>query len=64
MCSQIQNHKTKDGDRSVAEVPSVPEIQSTLVDLGDKPRKFLNSKEWIGAVEVNKFLSYQIILNY
>ncbi|CAF4809613.1 unnamed protein product [Pieris macdunnoughi] len=33
-------------------VPSVPEIQTILVDLEDKPRSFFNSKQWIGSFEV------------
>lgn len=58
MCSQIKYHK----DRTIAageqqnnvapNVPSIPEIQQTLVNVGDKSSKFMNSKEWIGAVEV------------
>jgi len=32
-------------------VPSIPEIQKTLVKIGDKEPKFLNSTDWIGANE-------------
>lgn len=34
------------------EVPSIRGIQQTLVDINDKPAEFLNSTEWIGALEV------------
>jgi len=33
--------------------PSHKQIQQTLVDMGDKPDKFVNSKQWIGSVEVS-----------
>lgn len=33
-------------------VPSIREIQQSLVQIGDKPRSFANSKEWIGSVEI------------
>jgi len=29
------------------------DIQNTLVEAGDKPKGFLNSKEWIGCVEAS-----------
>jgi len=32
--------------------PSHHQIQRTLVDMGDKPEKFANSRQWIGSVEV------------
>ena len=32
-------------------IPSIPEIQKTLVKIGDKETKFLNSTDWIGANE-------------
>ena len=32
-------------------VPSLQEIQQTLVDIGDKPASFVSSREWIGSVE-------------
>jgi len=35
-----------------ATVPSHKEIQQTLIDIGDKERNFLNSKQWIGSMEV------------
>ncbi|KAA0190144.1 hypothetical protein HAZT_HAZT008790 [Hyalella azteca] len=33
-------------------VPSHEEIQKCLVDLGDKPSKFIGSTDWIGSTEV------------
>lgn len=35
------------------EVPTIPKIQEILVEIGDKPRSFCGSKEWIGAFEVS-----------
>ena len=34
-------------------IPSIPEIQQILVDLGDKQNDFVNSKNWIGSIEVS-----------
>lgn len=42
---------------SITEVPTIRVIQQTLVDINDKPADFINSTEWIGALEVcNIFL--------
>jgi hypothetical protein len=38
-------------------VPTHQEIQQMLVELGDKPANFYNSKQWIGAFEINLCLS-------
>ena len=38
-------------------VPSIPEIQTILVKLGDKDKKIIGSNEWIGAIEVNLVLN-------
>jgi len=35
-----------------ASVPTIPEIQKTLVKLDDKPASFVGSSKWIGATEV------------
>lgn len=41
--------------------PSIDQIQSILVQLGDKSSKdFIGSKEWIGSVEVGLVLQYYI----
>ncbi|BDA47543.1 probable Ufm1-specific protease 2 at C-terminar half [Coccomyxa sp. Obi] len=37
-------------------VPSHQQIQQTLVDIGDKPRNFVGSKQWIGAIELGFIL--------
>lgn len=33
--------------------PSFKEIQQCLVDIGDKPTNFVDSRQWIGSTEVN-----------
>ena len=38
------------------EVPSIRQIQETLVALGDKPSSFVGSREWIGSFEVSMVL--------
>ncbi|KAL5717897.1 hypothetical protein ACHQM5_010852 [Ranunculus cassubicifolius] len=35
------------------EVPSHREIQQALVEIGDKDRSFVGSREWIGAIELS-----------
>ena len=37
-------------------VPTIPEIQTILVKLGDKDKKIIGSTDWIGAIEVNLVL--------
>ena len=32
-------------------VPSLRKIQEILVELGDKPQSFVDSREWIGTFE-------------
>ncbi|CAO1404002.1 unnamed protein product [Diamesa tonsa] len=51
-------------DRSMKKVvvPSIKEIQQTLVKIGDKDEFFCNSREWIGTVEVSLICLLQ--LNY
>ncbi|KAJ8922664.1 hypothetical protein NQ315_007696 [Exocentrus adspersus] len=39
------------------EVPSYKEIQKCLVDIGDKPASFIDSRQWIGSTEVNFVLN-------
>lgn len=44
-------------------VPSIREIQAALVDMQDKPRSFLNSRQWIGSFEVDtKHLTLILLL--
>lgn len=54
MCSWLTANQTTSitEDRTIASVPSIKKIQQTLVEIGDKPDSFLNSREWIGALEV------------
>ena len=33
-------------------IPTHAQIQKCLVDIGDKEKKFINSKQWIGSTEV------------
>ncbi|KAH1020792.1 hypothetical protein HUJ04_010396 [Dendroctonus ponderosae] len=39
------------------EVPTFKEIQKCLVDVGDKPRSFIDSRQWIGSTEVSYVLN-------
>lgn len=57
----MQGHTTK-------KVPSISDIQKTLVSMGDKDAKFIGSREWIGAFEVSfviqKELGYTCKVQY
>lgn len=44
-------HPQHDGSQ-VADVPSLRLVQQLLVSMGDKPEGFVDSREWIGSVEV------------
>ena len=44
----------KDENRKV---PTIKEIQETLVKIGDKEKPFIGSSDWIGAIEVNMVLN-------
>jgi hypothetical protein len=46
----IQNYTAK-------AVPSHREIQTCLVQLGDKPSSFVGSSQWIGAIEIQQCLA-------
>jgi hypothetical protein len=35
------------------EIPSIPQIQKLLFEMGDKPANFVGSNEWIGSTEVS-----------
>lgn len=41
-------------------VPTHAEIQQCLIDLDDKPKTFLNSRQWIGSMEVAMCLQHFI----
>ncbi|GIY40132.1 ufm1-specific protease 1 [Caerostris darwini] len=52
ICSWIKeqlNHQKLD---SIPEVPSITELQKALVEIGDKEKTFIGSRQWIGSVEV------------
>lgn len=59
ICSWITRNRDLDMDVddsvpiSSTEVPSIEEIQQTLVSIDDKPADFLGSTEWLGALEVS-----------
>lgn len=56
MCSWIAKYRHRinnAADQVTAnEIPSIEEIQQTLVNINDKPESFLNSTDWLGALEV------------
>lgn len=41
-------------------VPTHAQIQQCLIDLDDKPKTFLNSRQWIGSMEVSMCLQHFI----
>lgn len=55
MCSWIAENRKKAIDFvqiGASDIPSIEEIQQTLVNINDKPPEFLNSTDWLGALEV------------
>lgn len=63
LCSWIAKNRddTIDVDDNAligTDVPSVEEIQQTLVNINDKPPEFLNSTDWLGALEVSAHLAH------
>lgn len=54
LCSWVrgQLQKSQGSSSSLRAVPSNHHIQEILVEIGDKEENFLNSKQWIGSVEV------------
>ncbi|XP_052239547.1 ufm1-specific protease 1-like [Dreissena polymorpha] len=57
LCSWVKHQRTSTG-QAAWEVPSILDIQQALVTMGDKPARFLNSREWIGSFEVCLCLDY------
>ncbi|XP_039606927.1 ufm1-specific protease 2 [Polypterus senegalus] len=39
-------------------IPTHKEIQQALVDVGDKPKSFIGSRQWIGSIEVQAVLDH------
>ncbi|XP_013073057.2 ufm1-specific protease 1-like isoform X1 [Biomphalaria glabrata] len=53
LCSWVESlNKVATGTTSPTSVPSINQIQTALVDIGDKPSNFRHSKQWIGSVEI------------
>ena len=46
------------------DVPSHTDIQTCLVKIGDKPRGFIGSKQWIGAIELGYVLDELAGISY
>ena len=51
------------GER-VWRVPSVREIQETLVNIGDKPPEFVDSRDWIGCFEACLVLDHLFSVSF
>ena len=45
-------------------VPSHTDVQSVLVEMGDKPRSFVRSREWIGAIELGMVIDELYSVSY
>ncbi len=62
ICSWIRQKLIDKGHREVNEVPSILQIQKILVDCGDKPNNFIESREWIGCFEASIIIDvlYQV----
>ena len=56
MCSWINNNC--DIKSKLPTVPTLLNIQETLVNIGDKPSSFIKSREWIGSFEICLFLDH------
>ncbi|KAJ7345250.1 hypothetical protein JRQ81_001200 [Phrynocephalus forsythii] len=50
LCSWLVQNKST-GEAASRPVPSLKEIQTSLVEMGDKPSSFAGSRDWIGTVE-------------
>lgn len=44
------------------DIPSIEDIQQTLVNINDKPPEFLHSTEWLGALEVFDVFVIQVFI--
>ncbi|GFN91023.1 ufm1-specific protease 2 [Plakobranchus ocellatus] len=61
LCSWVQHQQLNMPPKQIKKresVPTIKEIQSALVEMGDKPHTFLGSKQWIGSFEVCLCLDY------
>merc|ERR1712012_522805 len=57
LCSWAQYKLASDGVESNS-APSLKTIQEALCEMGDKPKRFVGSKDWIGSVEVGLCVDY------
>ncbi|BFZ25310.1 hypothetical protein BsWGS_28349 [Bradybaena similaris] len=62
ICSWVRHHHLSSDAVSESHknspVPSIVQVQEALVDMEDKPRSFVNSRQWIGSFEVCLVLDY------
>lgn len=57
LCSWLRGQlKLQKTPNDVPPVPSNHHVQEILVEIGDKENDFIGSKQWIGSVEVRKFV--------
>lgn len=53
MCSWIAKYRMNNTNGvNEIDIPSIEDIQQTLVNINDKPPEFLHSTDWLGALEV------------
>lgn len=57
LCSWVRHQQMQQGEES-RPVPSLRDIQDTLVAVGDKPPHFVGTKYWIGSYECFLILDY------
>jgi hypothetical protein len=49
MCSWVRHHySARSSSLKSSPVPSIVQVQQALVEMGDKPESFMNSRQWIG----------------
>ncbi|KAK3098413.1 hypothetical protein FSP39_019240 [Pinctada imbricata] len=58
MSSWIWYQKNQSEEKSLRNVPSIPEVQEALVKMEDKSTHFKGSREWIGSFEISICLDY------
>ena len=63
MTYNFSNRITTSCDVKFEQVPSLRKIQETLVQLEDKPKRFVGSRDWIGSFEVFYSLCLQSFLS-
>ena len=61
ICSWVQRQRLEAPPESrgkTCPVPGIRDIQCALVEMGDKPETFVQSRQWIGSFEVCLCLDY------